>query len=79
MKESNLLKSPDPGLLSRIGGAAQGGSAKPKPEREELDREHGLEPEQAPPLGTDRADPDRSTANNDQRAPQDRPASRRPD
>jgi hypothetical protein len=34
--------------LSRIGGAAQGGSAKPKEEREELDRDHGQPQEESP-------------------------------
>jgi hypothetical protein len=40
---SNLTREHVPGTLSMIGGAAQGGSAKPKQEREQLDREHGLE------------------------------------
>lgn len=31
-------------MLSRIGGVAQGGSAKPLKEREKLDAEHGEEP-----------------------------------
>ena len=34
--------------LSRIGGAAQGGSAKPPQEREKMDRERGEEPQDSP-------------------------------
>jgi hypothetical protein len=39
-------------MLSRIGGAAQGGSAKPPQEREKQDRMHGEEP-QPSPVGSD--------------------------
>jgi hypothetical protein len=38
--------------LSMIGGAAQGGSAKPKEERESMDRQHGQEP-QPNPVGSE--------------------------
>lgn len=41
MSQPNLDRLHEPGSLSRIGGAAQGGSAKSKEEREALDREHG--------------------------------------
>jgi hypothetical protein len=37
-----------PSRFSMIGGAAQGGSAKPKEEREQMDRQHGQRPEDNP-------------------------------
>lgn len=40
MSQLNLDRVHQPSRLSMIGGAAQGGSAKPKQEREELDRQH---------------------------------------
>jgi hypothetical protein len=51
MSNSNLDRSTQPDALSRIGGAAQGGSAKPKEERDRLDREHGEEVDEQPPTG----------------------------
>ena len=51
MSASPFDRLHQPDLLSRIGGAAQGGSAKPKKERERLDREHELE-RQEPPAGS---------------------------
>jgi hypothetical protein len=49
MNPTNLTRSSSADLLSRIGGAAQGGSAKPPQEREKLDRERGVEEEQSTP------------------------------
>jgi hypothetical protein len=44
----NWTKTTAPDLLSRIGGGAQGGSAKPPEERRELDRKHDLEQPEGP-------------------------------
>ena len=57
--------------LSRIGGAAQGGSAKPKEEREELDREHG-QPEQESPGAASPAKGTVGGTSNDNRTDQQR-------
>jgi hypothetical protein len=40
MSTSNLDRSHESSSLSMIGGAAQGGSAKPKQEREQMDRDN---------------------------------------
>jgi hypothetical protein len=40
MTPPHLNRSHEPDLISRIGGAAQGGSAKTPQERKALDREH---------------------------------------
>jgi hypothetical protein len=56
MNARNLDRLGDAGILSRIGGAGQGGSAKPKEEREALDRQHHLEPEQTPLAREERKD-----------------------
>lgn len=48
MNASPLERSQAPDALSRIGGAAQGGSAKPPQERAELDREHEQRQEDKP-------------------------------
>lgn len=45
MIPSNLDRTHEGSSLSMIGGAAQGGSAKPKEEREETDRKNQLERE----------------------------------
>lgn len=46
----NFTRLHDTSPLARIGGAAQGGSAKPREEREKLDREHQqLEQDESPP------------------------------
>lgn len=50
MSNTSLSRSRQAGMLSAIGGAAQGGSAKPKEEREQLDREHG-QPQEDNPSG----------------------------
>ena len=38
----------EPNILSRIGGAAQGGSSKPPREREALDKQHQEEQQESP-------------------------------
>jgi hypothetical protein len=48
MSNPNLDRSYEPSPLSMIGGAAQGGSAKPKQEREELDRQNEQRQEDTP-------------------------------
>lgn len=48
MSNHDLTRSREPSVLTMIGGAAQGGSAKPKEEREQLDREHGQPQEDSP-------------------------------
>ena len=39
-RDANLVQAWEPGLLSRMRGAANGGSAKSPEERERLDEEH---------------------------------------
>jgi hypothetical protein len=51
MSKSNLDRSSEPHGLSMIGGAAQGGSAKPKQEREAIDRENEQRQEEENPSG----------------------------
>jgi hypothetical protein len=48
MSQLNLDRVHRPSRLSMIGGAAQGGSAKPKPEREQMDRQHEQRQEDSP-------------------------------
>ena len=48
MNYLNLDRVHQPSRLSMIGGAAQGGSAKPEQEREELDRQHEQRQEDSP-------------------------------
>ena len=48
MSHSNLDRTHEAGSLSMIGGAAQGGSAKPKQEREEMDRQNEQRQEDNP-------------------------------
>lgn len=55
MNADHLSRSWTSGLASRMGGAANGGSAKSPEEREALDRERGVSESQdeQPPRGTD--------------------------
>jgi hypothetical protein len=53
MTSSKLTTLHEPGALSRIGGAAQGGSAKPPQEREKEDRQHGLDQQENPAARSD--------------------------
>jgi hypothetical protein len=48
MSQLNLDRFHQPSRLSMIGGAAQGGSAKPKQEREQMDRQHEQRQEDSP-------------------------------
>ena len=71
MNASNLGRSHEPDALSRIGGAAQGGSAKPKQERDKLDREHGVD-EDAPSGSGDSSQGTVGGTSNDSRSDQQR-------
>lgn len=71
MTNQNLTRSNAPDLLGKIGGAAQGGSAKPKEEREQLDREHG-QPQEDSPSGADGSKGTVGGTWNDNRTDQDR-------
>lgn len=71
MSNPNLTRSRQPEILSTIGGAAQGGSAKPKEEREQLDREHG-QPQEDSPSGADGSKGTVGGTSNDNRTDQDR-------
>ena len=48
MSQLNLDRVHRPSRLSMIGGAAQGGSAKPKQEREQMDRQHEQRQDDSP-------------------------------
>jgi len=48
MSIQNLTRMSEPGSMSMIGGAANGGSVKPKEEREKLDREHQHQQSESP-------------------------------
>lgn len=71
MSTSNLTRSQQPGVLTVIGGAPQGGSAKPKEEREQLDREHG-QPQEDSPSGAGGSKGTAGDTSNDDRTDQDR-------
>lgn len=75
MHSSNLTRTHSPESLSRATGAAQGGSAKTKAERERLDRKHDVEPEPNPLAK--RELPDTTTGANEQRTPDAQPPSQR--
>lgn len=71
MSNPNLTRSHNSNLLSMIGGAAQGGSAKPKEEREQLDREHS-QPQEDSPSGAGGSKGTVGGNSNDNRTDQDR-------
>jgi hypothetical protein len=78
MDTSNLIRSSDAQVLSMIGGAAQGGSAKPKQERDKIDQERGEEPQDGTPAGAGGVGNDSASKgsvggnSNDSRTDQDR-------
>ena len=71
MSNPNLTRSHSPNLVSAVGGAAQGGSTKPKEEREQLDREHG-QPQEDTPTGAGGSKGTVGGTSNDNRTDQDR-------
>lgn len=71
MSNPNLTRSHNSNLLSMIGGAAQGDSAKPKEQREQRDREHD-QPQDDSPAGASESKGTVGGISNDNRTDQDR-------
>jgi hypothetical protein len=72
MTHSNLNTCHESQSLSMIGGAAQGGSAKPKEEREQIDRQHEQRQDEESPSGAGGSKGTVGGTSNDNRTDQDR-------